>query len=60
MKPRPSFQLHPNEHFSVAVVRMYKHIRSLKGSQAPHHPASHYASRIKTKAAMKPLLRLVK
>lgn len=56
MKPRPNFQLHPNESVSAVIVRMYKHIRSIQGHIEVN---SHYAGRIKSKKALKHL-KLVK
>ena len=57
MKPRPSIKPRTDENISLLLTRIYKHIRSI---EADIKPASHYASRIKSKKAMQPKLRLVK
>lgn len=57
MKKRPNFNLHTNETASAAIVRLYKHIRTIKHN---YEPQSHCAARIQHKKAMKPILRLVK
>ena len=60
MKAKPQFQLHPNESISGTITRLYKRVRTLRGSHQLHQPASHYASGLASKRAMKPKLRLVK
>lgn len=54
---RPNFTLHPYETPSAAIVRLYKHIRTIKPG---HLPKSHYAKSVQSKKAVKPLLTLVK
>lgn len=54
---KPNFRLHHNETASAAIVRLYKHIRTIKNDIKPQ---SHYAASVQTKKAMKPTLKLVK
>lgn len=57
MKKRPNFNLHTNETASAAIVRLYKHIRTIKRD---YEPQSYCTARIQHKKAFKPTLRLVK
>lgn len=54
---KPNFRLHPNETASAAIIRLYKHIRTIKGDIKPK---GRYAASVQTKQAMKPILRIVK
>lgn len=54
---KPNFILHHFESPSAAIIRLYKHIRTIKPGRSPN---SHYAKRVQYQKAMKPLLRLVK
>lgn len=54
---KPNFSLHHNETASAAIVRLYKHIRTIKSDIKPQ---SHYAASIQFKQTMKPILRIVK
>ena len=57
MKKHPNFNLHTNETASAAIIRLYKHIRTIKRD---YEPQSHCAARIQHKTASKPTLRIVK
>lgn len=54
---KPNFKLHPNENPSIAIIRLYKHVRSIYAS---YKPQSHYAAKKQYIKAMKPKLYLVK
>lgn len=54
---RANFALHPNEHTSLAMTRLYKHMRTIRPD---YKPKSRYAVKIQHLNAAKPKLKLVK
>lgn len=54
---KPNFKLHHNENPSLAIVRLYKHIRTM---QRDYVPISHFAKEVQAKRVIKPILRVVK
>ncbi|MGD9786320.1 MAG: hypothetical protein AB7U30_00035 [Sulfuricellaceae bacterium] len=45
---KPDFRLKPGESAPQAITRLYRHLRTLSPA---HKPDSHYAARIKSRAA---------